>query len=221
MTSVSRHRIVVSFAFPEQQGSDHLMRAPTVLLVLPLIALGGPNAFAQLEVGGSLLDSCAQIEPLRKGGDFAGARDKATQCVEGLEQQLQSDIGKNFPAAVGAWKRTNIEQNTALGFNNISATYQKGEQSANVSLTGAGAGGAGLGGLLGGIAKLGAQAGQQVRVAGLPAAVQPDGTISVTLDNGSFLMFSSSSFRDQTTALAGLGDLVNAFPVAAINKMLK
>jgi hypothetical protein len=197
------------------------MRAFTVLLGLPLLALGAPSAFAQLEVGGSLLDSCAQIDSLRKGGNFAAARDKATQCLEGLEQQLQSDVGKNFPARVGSWKQTNIEQGTVLGFTNITATYQKGEQSATVSLTGAGGGGAGLGGLLGGIAKMGAQAGQPVRVAGLAAAVQPDGTISVTLDNGSFLTFNSPSFRDQTTALAGLGDLVNAFPVAAINTMLK
>ena len=198
-----------------------MMRGFTVLLGLPLLALGASSAFAQLEVGGSQLDSCAQIDPLRKSGDFAGARDKATQCLEGLEQQLQSDVGKNFPADVGSWKRTNIDQGTALGFTNITATYKKGEQSATVSLTGAGGGGAGLGGLLGGIAKMGAQAGQQVRVAGLPAAVQTDGTISVTLENGSFLTFNSPSFRDQTTALAGLGDLVNAFPVAAINKMLK
>ena len=52
----------------------------------------------------------------------------------------------------------------------------------------------------------------------MPASVQPDGTISVTLEDGSFLTFSSSSFSDQDSALQGLGDLVNAFPVAEINK---
>jgi hypothetical protein len=51
--------------------------------------------------------------------------------------------------------------------------------------------------------------------------VQADGTITVTLEDGSFLMFSSSSFRSQETALAGLGDLVNAFPVADINEALQ
>jgi hypothetical protein len=60
-----------------------------------------------------------------------------------------------------------------------------------------------------------------VRVAGLPATVQPDGTIAVTLEDGSFLTFSSSKFSTQETALAGLGELVNAFPVAAINKALQ
>ena len=60
-----------------------------------------------------------------------------------------------------------------------------------------------------------------MRVAGLPATVQPDGTITVTLEDGSFLTFSSPSFSTQETALAGLGDLVNAFPVADINKALQ
>jgi hypothetical protein len=190
------------------------------LFAAAVMAFHSTGAFAQLEVGGSLLDSCSKIDALRKNGDFTGARDMAMQCVEGLDQQIQGDIGKSFPASVAGWTRTNIEQNAALGFNNISATYEKGEVSAEVSLTG-GQTGNSLGGLLGGIAKLGVQAGQQVRVAGLPAAVQPDGTISVTLENGSFLTFSSSSFNDQDSALKGLGDLVNAFPVADINKKLK
>jgi hypothetical protein len=198
------------------------MRKSTVLLVLPLIAFG-PSAFAQLEVGGSLLDACGQIDALRKSSDFAGARDKANACLQGLEQQLQSNVGNSFPTDVAGWKRTGIEQGEVLGFTNISATYTKGQNKATVSLTGASSagGGGGLGGLLGGIAKLGAQAGQQIRVGGLPAAVQPDGTISVTLENGSFLTFVSPSFSDQASALAGIGDLVNGFPVAAINKMVK
>jgi len=35
---------------------------------------------------------------------FAGARDMAMQCVEGLAQQIQGDIGKSFPASVAGWK---------------------------------------------------------------------------------------------------------------------
>ena len=45
--------------------------------------------------------------------------------------------------------------------------------------------------------------------------------ISVTLEDGSFLTFSSPSFDSQESALAGLGDLVNAFPVAEINQALQ
>jgi hypothetical protein len=197
------------------------MRRSTVLLVVPMLLLGAESAFAQLEVGGSLLDSCGQIDGLRKSGDFAGARAKADECLQGLDQQLQSNVGGSFPKEVAGWKQTGIDQGQALGFTNITATYAKGETRATVSLTGAGGGGGGLGGLLGGFAKLGAQAGQQIRVGGLPGAVQSDGTISVTLENGSFLTFNSSSFNDQQSALAGLGDLVNAFPVAQINKMVK
>lgn len=197
-----------------------MSRIKTSLFVLAFVALQAPYALAQLEVGGSLLDSCSQIDGLRKSGNFAGAKEKALQCVQGIDQQMQGDVSKSFPADVAGWKRTGIEQNQVLGFNNISATYKKAEHTATVSLTGEKSGNA-LGGLLGGIARLGAQAGQQVRVGGLPAAVQPDGAISVTLEKGSFLTFKSSDFHDQQSALAGLGDLVNAFPVAEINKKLQ
>jgi hypothetical protein len=192
----------------------------TSLFVLAFVALQAPYASAQLEVGGSLLDSCSQIDGLRKSGKFAEAKEKALQCIQGLEQQTQGDVSKSFPAAVAGWQRTKLEQNQVLGFNNITATYKKENTTATVSLTGGQSGNA-LGGLLGGIVRMGAQAGQQVRVAGLPASVQPDGAISVTMEKSSFLTFQSTAFRDQQSALAGLGDLVNAFPVAEINKKLK
>jgi hypothetical protein len=188
----------------------------TVLLV------AAPAALAQLEVGGSALDNCSQIDSLRKAGNFTEARDKAQICLEALEQEVTGSVGKLFSASVEGWTRTSIEQSNALGFTNVTATYTKGETEATVALTGTGGGDGGLGGLLGGFARAGlAGTGQQVRVAGLPATVQPDGTITVTLEDGSFLMFSSSSFRSQETALAGLGDLVNAFPVADINEALQ
>ena len=180
------------------------------------------NALAQLEVGGSALDNCAQIDALRKAGNFTEARDKAQVCLEALEQEVTGSVGKLFAANVAGWTRTNIEQNNVLGFTNVTATYTKGETQATVALTGTGSGGGGLGGLLGGFARAGlAGSGQQVRVAGLPASVQTDGTITVTLEDGSFLTFSSPSFSSQDSALAGLGELVNGFPVADINKALQ
>ncbi len=197
-----------------------MSRIKTSVFVLAFVTFQAPYALAQLDVGGSLLDSCSQIDGLRKSGNFAGAKEKALQCVQGIDQQMQGDVTKSFPADVAGWKRTGIEQNQAMGFNNITATYKKATNTATVSLTGGQSGNA-LGGLLGGIARMGAQAGQQVRVAGLPAAVQPDGGISVSLERGSFLIFKSSEFHDQQSALAGLGDLVNAFPVAEINKKLQ
>jgi hypothetical protein len=181
------------------------------------------EAMAQLEVGGSALDNCSQIDSLRKAGNLTEARDKAQLCLEALEQEVTGSVGKLFSADVAGWKRTNIEQNNVLGFTNVTATYTKADTTATVALTGTGGGsGGGLGGLLGGFARAGlAGSGQQVRVAGLPASVQPDGTITVTLEDGSFLMFSSPKFSSQDSALAGLGDLVNAFPVAEINKALQ
>jgi hypothetical protein len=49
----------------------------------------------------------------------------------------------------------------------------------------------------------------------------PDGSITVTLESGSILTFSSGNFSDQDSALAGMGDLVNAFPVADISNATK
>jgi hypothetical protein len=191
------------------------------LLTGLLIATASP-AIGQLEVGGSVLDNCGQIDALRKAGKLTEARDKAQICLDALEQEVTGSVGKLFSAEVAGWRRTSIEQDSALGFTNVTATYAKAETTATVALTGTGGDEGGLGGFLGGLARAGlASSGQQVRVAGLPANVQTDGTISVNLEDGSFLTFSSSSFDSQETALAGLGDLVNAFPVAEINKALQ
>ncbi len=197
-----------------QKGSYGLLAAA--------LFVSAPAAMAQLQVGGSALDSCGQIDSLRKAGNLSEASDKAQICLEALEQEVTGSVGKLFSESVAGWTRTNIEQSKALGFTNVSATYTKADTTATVSLTGTGSDGGGLGGLLGGFARAGlASSGQAVRVAGLPATVQTDGTIMVNLEDGSFLSFSSAKFKTQDEALAGLGDLVNAFPVAAINKALQ
>ncbi len=189
------------------------------------LAVGLPSVFAQLEVGGDLLDNCAEIDPLQNAGDFSEARDKARLCLEGLEQQLTVEVGQYFLPQIGAWTRTSFEQNQVLGFANITAVYEKGDVSVNVTLTGTAGGGAGglggLGGLLGGFAQTAIlQSGQQITVAGLPSAVQPDGTLTVPLEDGSFLTFMSSDLGSADAALSGMGDLVNDFPVADINTAL-
>jgi hypothetical protein len=180
-----------------------------------------PTAMAQLELSSDTASSCAEIEGLRKAGNLSEARDKANLCLQALDQELAGEVGKLFPTSVAGWTRTSMEQNQALGFTNVTAEYEKGENTTNVSLTG-GASGSGLGGLLGGFARAGiASSGKQVRVGGLPATVQPDGSIMVTLEDGSFLSFQSPQFDDADAALAGIGDLVNAFPVADINKAVQ
>jgi hypothetical protein len=189
-------------------------------LTLTLILLGCSSAFAQLDVGDGGLAACSQIDALSKAGNYSASHQKAEACLQALDQKLQGEVGKLFPQAVAGWTRGNLEQNTVAGFNNISATYKKAAHSATVSLTAGNVGGGTVGGLLGSMARMGMQAGQQVKVAGLPASVQTDGTIAVTLDSGAFLTFKSPAFSDQKSALAGLGDLVNAFPVAQINKIL-
>jgi hypothetical protein len=190
-------------------------------LTLALLLVGCASAFAQLDVGDSGLSACSQIDALSKAGNYSGAHAKAQACLQALDQKLQGEVGKLFPQAVAGWNRGALEQNTVAGFNNITTTYKKAANTATVSLTAGNAGGGAIGGLLGGIARMGMQTGQQVKVAGLPASVQTDGTIAVTLDSGAFLTFKSPAFSDQRSALAGLGDLVNAFPVAQINKTLR
>ena len=198
-------------------------KASIRLVIGAPVALALSSAFAQLEVGGDLLDNCAQIDALSKSGDYAQARDKARLCLEGLEQKVEGEVGTFFLPEVAGWTRTSFEQDSALGFANISASYQKDENFATVSLTGGEGGGEdGLGSLLSGFARLGLEeSGREVRVAGLPGTVQPDGTITVTLEDGSFLSFVSPSFDNPDAALAGIGDLVNAFPVAEINQTLR
>ncbi len=198
------------------------------ILVGVLVAVSPLVSLAQLEVGGDLLDNCADIDALQAAGNFSEARDSARLCLDGLEQQLMGELGQYFPAEVGAWTQTSFEQNQVMGFSNITAAYENGDILVNVTLTGEAGGGSGgggglggLGGLFGGIAQSALlQTGQQVTVAGLPASLQPDGTLTVPLEDGSFLTFMSSDLDTADAAIAGMGDLINDFPVAGLNAAL-
>jgi hypothetical protein len=179
------------------------------------------SAHAQLEIASSG-DDCSKIEALRKAGNLGEARNKAQACIEELNQELASNTAKLFPADVAGWKRGTTEQNQTLGVNNVSTTYVKAKHTVTVSLTGGAKGANNLGGVLSGIAKFGIKSsGTQIKVAGLPGSVQADGSVMVTLDDGSFLGFTCPDFHTADDALAGFGDLVNAFPVGDINKRLK
>lgn len=197
------------------------------VLVALLTVTSANKVLAQLEVGGDLLDNCAEIDALQNAGNFTEARDKARLCLEGLEQQLVGEIGQFFLEQIGDWTRTSFEQNQVMGFTNITAVYEKDDIAVDVSLTGqAGGGGGGalggLGGIFGGIAQSAIlQGGQQVTVAGLPSSVTPDGVLNVPLEDGSILTFMSSDLDTADAALAGMGDLVNDFPVADINAALQ
>ena len=109
------------------------MSTPTHSFFVSVLFAVALPVTAQLEVGGSVLDNCSQIDALRKAGDFTAARDKAAICLEALEQEITGSVGKRFPADVAGWKRTNIEQNNVLGFTNVTATYAKGDTTATVA----------------------------------------------------------------------------------------
>jgi len=197
-------------------------------LSVAILAVGGcvlalilPSAaVAQLEVDGGLLDECSKIEGLRRAGNLPGAREAATKCLEGLEQELDGEIGQYFLEDVAGWKRSRFEQNVAMGMRNVSAEYKKDGKRVRVALMGGGSG-RGLGGALSGLARMGMMGGgKQVKVAGLPATVMPDGQIMVTFEDGSMLSFESSNFSTAEEALAGMGDLVDQFPVAKIDEAL-
>ena len=192
------------------------------------LAFSASGASAQLEMGGDLLDNCGEIDALQMAGNFSEARDKARLCLDALEQELTGEVGQFFETQIGDWTRTSFEQSQVMGITNITAEYEKGDVVVTVALTGAaGGGGAGagglgaLGGLLGGMASSAIlQSGQQVTVAGIPSVVQPDGNLIVPLEDGSMLTFDSPDFDSADEALAGMGDLVNDFPVAEINAAL-
>lgn len=195
----------------------------TVILVSLLIVSG--TAVAQLEVGGDLLGNCDEINALVGAGDFSAARDKTRLCLDGIEQELTGTVGQFFYSEIAGWTRTSFEENQAMGFSNINAEYEKGDIVVEVSLVGTSGGGGqggGLGGLFGGIAQNALlQTGQQVTVAGLPSSLQADGTLTVPLEDGSLLMFQSNDLDSADAALSGMGDLINAFPVADINAALQ
>lgn len=178
--------------------------------------LAAAPAGAQLEVGGDLMDECARIQKLVEAEDYGAARRATRDCLEALEQQFEGEIAALFPQEVAGWTRSSFEQNKAMGFSNTSAGYRKGDRRVDVSMTGGSSMNA-----LGSFAAMGMmQAGRQVRVAGLPAIVGNDGKILVTLENGSLLNFESTAFKTADAALEGMGDLVDAFPVAELNAAL-
>lgn len=195
-----------------------------IRVLLPVLITGAfvaSPASAQLEVAGDMLDNCSKIEGLREEEKLADARDAARLCLEGLEQELEGQVGQHFLDEVAGWTRTSFEQSKAMGFATTTARYRKDGKTVTVTLMGGAGGGSGLG-ALSSLAAMGMmQGGKQVRVAGLAATVGPDGTISVTLEDGSFLSFKCPDFDDADSALAGMGELVDQFPVAEINTTLK
>jgi len=88
----------------------------------------------------------------------------------------------------------------------------------------AGGGNLGLGGLLSGFGGLGGlaqaalgQSGQQVTVAGIPSSINPEGALTVPLEDGSLLVSDSPNFNNPDQTISGMGDFINGFSVADIN----
>ena len=186
-----------------------------ILLVMPGVVS------AQLETGDDSSKNCAQIEKLRLQKNIPGARDAAVKCLESLERELDGEIGQYFLEDIAGWKRGRFEQSAAMGMRNASTSYEKNGTRVQVSLIGGGSG-RGLGGALGGLARMGMMgSGRPIKVAGLPANVMPNGQVMVTFSDGSLLTFESSAYKTPDEALAGMGELIDKFPVAKIRDALE
>ena len=193
-----------------------------IALVAFTVALLGANAAsAQLQMGGGLTSHCAEIEALRAKGDLPGARVAAGKCLEGLEQELEGEIGRFIEEQIGDWKRTRFEQNAAMGMRNATFEYKKGNTRVRGNLMGGGSG-RGLGGALSGFARMGMMGGggRELKVANVPATIMPNGQFMITFADGTILTFESSQFKTPDEALAGFGDLIDQFPVAKIRDAL-
>src|SRR3970040_2184686 len=78
---------------PQEQNMN---KASMRLVIGAPAAFGLSSACAQLEIGGDLLDNCAEIDALSRSGDYAQARDKARLCLDGLEEKVQGQVGEFF-----------------------------------------------------------------------------------------------------------------------------
>ena len=195
-------------------------RSRLVLIVLLAALVLPASASAQLDVGGSLLDACKEIEKLRLKGDIPGAKKAASDCLEGLERETDKSIGQYFLEEIAGWKRVRFEQNVAMGIRNANAEYEKDGVRVRVTFM-SGGGGRGIGSAISSFARMGiVGGGRQVTIAGLPANVLPDGTVLVTFGDDSSLNFESSAYQTAEESLAGMGDLIDKFPVADMRKEL-
>ncbi|NIB43900.1 hypothetical protein HBA55_30135 [Pseudomaricurvus alkylphenolicus] len=162
--------------------------------------------------------SCEGIMRLVDKEKFKEALEEARWCVEALESSLQGSVASFFSANVAGWQRTDVRQENALGMGSIIGEYSKDGKTLTVTLIGSKGSGGAFAGALGGLAKMGLmQQGRRFRVQGLKASADPQGQITITLDDGSFITVKSPQYSRQEEALKALEPFLDAFPFADIN----
>lgn len=162
--------------------------------------------------------SCSGIMRLVDKEKFKEALEEARWCVESLEAQLQGNTSSHFKDNVAGWKRTDVREENVMGMTSIIGEYRKGDDTLTVTLIGGQGSGSPFGGALGGLAKMGMmQNGKRFRVQRLKASVDPQGQITVNLDDGSFITIKSPQHSRQDDALKALEPFLDAFPFADIN----
>jgi hypothetical protein len=163
--------------------------------------------------------SCSGVMKLVEKGDYKAALTEARFCVEVLEQKMQGAVTAHFSESVAGWTRNDLREESVLGMSNITAEYSKGDATLTVSLIGGQGSGGAFGGALGSIAQMGMmQSGKRVRIQGLPATIDPQGKVTIQLNDGAFISVSSPQYQQQDTALEALEPFLDAFPFSKINE---
>ena len=164
--------------------------------------------------------SCKEAVALIKDEAYKEALEEARWCVTALENLLQASTSELFSDSVAGWKRVDVKQNNTMGMGAITANYKKGNGSLTVTLLGDQGSGGILGGALSGLAKMGimgAAGSKRFRVQRLKATVDAQGSIMVSLDDGSIIQIQSPQYKNADAALEGLSDFMDEFPFKEIN----
>lgn len=194
----------------------------TRIHTLTLLLAAGLSTGARAIEADTPESSCKEIMGLVSKQDYQAALEEARWCVQALENSIQGEVAKFFKENVAGWKRTNFQEQNAMGMATISSTYEKDGKRLNVSLMGQQGSGSGFGAAMGNFAKMGMmQAGKRFRVQRLAATADNNGNIMVMLDDGSFFQIESRDYNTADEALNGLEPFLDAFPFAEINKTRK
>lgn len=158
---------------------------------------------------------------LYQAGDIDGALSEARWGVERLEQLKQASEGKLFRDEIAGYVGGELTSSKAMGLTQTQRTYAKGDQKIEVQLMGSSGAGAGPLAGLGALAQFGAQVpgSRQVRIQRRTGFAMADGaksTVSLTLESGGTLMFTSSQVD-----LDGVIAFAEAFPVKDLDEARK
>ncbi len=144
--------------------------------------------------------------------NYTEAREVVAIALDQIDHHLLDTTAANFPAQIGAFTRGKVNTEKAMGMDMTECTYSdKQDHDVQVQLMGGG------GGMMGGLAALGASfgGGRKVRIQGHTGTmIEDEGEFTLTLKmkSGKSLIITSSSLDGE-----GVNNFAEAFPVNAID----